>query len=115
MRLTLAYRQKLHDPKESTDILSIFSRFLDIPGLVYVRLQFFKPENIQISNQMLLLFCSNTDLLGKPSLYEIHTVVPILIIFGRLIKILHFFLVMQFLQNSYGCNSDLFIVPYCFM
>ncbi|XP_067284831.1 uncharacterized protein [Pseudorasbora parva] len=35
MRLTLAYRQKmLHDPKESSDILSIFPRFLDIPGLV---------------------------------------------------------------------------------
>lgn len=35
MKLTLAYRQKLlHDPKESTDILSIFPRFLDIPGLV---------------------------------------------------------------------------------
>ncbi|GAA6092531.1 uncharacterized protein LOC124395493 [Tachysurus ichikawai] len=37
MRLTLAYRQKLlHDPKESTDILSIFPRFQDIPGLRHV-------------------------------------------------------------------------------
>ncbi|XP_058244126.1 uncharacterized protein LOC131352198 [Hemibagrus wyckioides] len=35
MKLTLAYRQKLlHDPKESTDILAIFQRFLDIPGLI---------------------------------------------------------------------------------
>ncbi|XP_046699654.1 uncharacterized protein LOC124381826, partial [Silurus meridionalis] len=35
MKLTLAHRQKLlHDPKESTDILSIFPRFLDIPGLI---------------------------------------------------------------------------------
>ncbi len=35
MKLTLAYRQKLlHDPKESTEFLSIFPRFLDIPGLV---------------------------------------------------------------------------------
>lgn len=35
MRLTLAYRQKLlHDPKESTDILSIFPRFVDVPGLI---------------------------------------------------------------------------------
>ncbi|XP_051503155.1 uncharacterized protein LOC127411535 [Myxocyprinus asiaticus] len=35
MRLTLAYRQKmLHDPKEASDILSIFPRFMDIPGLI---------------------------------------------------------------------------------
>ncbi|XP_052456531.1 uncharacterized protein LOC128015910 [Carassius gibelio] len=35
MKLTLAYRQKLlHDPKKSADILSVFSRFLDIPGLI---------------------------------------------------------------------------------
>ncbi|GAA6084678.1 uncharacterized protein LOC124395493 [Tachysurus ichikawai] len=35
MRLTLAYRQKLfHNPKESTDILSISPRFQDIPGLI---------------------------------------------------------------------------------
>jgi len=35
MRLTLAYRQKmLHDPKESSDILSVFTRFKDISGLV---------------------------------------------------------------------------------
>ncbi|XP_059906059.1 uncharacterized protein LOC132455963 [Gadus macrocephalus] len=35
MRLTLAYRQKfLHDPENSADILSVFPRFLDIPGLI---------------------------------------------------------------------------------
>ncbi|XP_065150383.1 uncharacterized protein [Paramisgurnus dabryanus] len=35
MRLTLTYRQKLlHNPKESTNILSIFPRFRDIPGLI---------------------------------------------------------------------------------
>ncbi|KAM9445762.1 uncharacterized protein Hap1MRO34_024512 isoform 2-T2 [Clarias gariepinus] len=35
MKLTLRYRQKLlHDPKESTNILSFFPRFLDIPGLI---------------------------------------------------------------------------------
>ena len=35
MRLTLIYRQKvLHDPDKSSDILDIFPRFLDIPGLV---------------------------------------------------------------------------------
>lgn len=35
MRLTLVYRQKiLRDTDKSTDILSIFPRFMDIPGLV---------------------------------------------------------------------------------
>ncbi|XP_063060458.1 uncharacterized protein LOC134453602 [Engraulis encrasicolus] len=35
MRLTLVYRQKiLRDTDKSTDILSIFPRFMDIPGLI---------------------------------------------------------------------------------
>ena len=40
MRLTMAHRQKLlHDPENSADILSVFPRFLDIPGLVSKELQ----------------------------------------------------------------------------
>ncbi|XP_048121862.1 uncharacterized protein LOC125309177 [Alosa alosa] len=35
MRFTLVYRQKiLHDPDKSSDILTIFPRFMDIPGLI---------------------------------------------------------------------------------
>ena len=57
MRLTLAYRQKLlHDPENSADILSVFPRFLDIPGLVSNTV-FFKKQELQ-SNVLcsLLLF-----------------------------------------------------------
>ncbi|KAK2815036.1 hypothetical protein Q7C36_023302 [Tachysurus vachellii] len=122
MRLTLAYRQKLlHDPKESTDILSIFPRFQDIPGLVCENSKdkdmpvFHVIQNIVVKDEHVLLITTalkTVCLVEHIHAYKVaHTVEAPCVLDVK--DILHHKLFD--ILMSYACDSDLFIVPYSYM
>lgn len=62
MRATFEYRQRLvHDPESSTTILSVFPRFLDTKGLVWIVFPFFNQIEMLVSDNCQIVCIVETD------------------------------------------------------